>query len=70
MRKLPNGISEYRIQTSPITINRRILPEFGTIMTYSDNLISFTNNKTHGINGTILREEKENKTKLNYIYEL
>ena len=69
MRKLPNGISEYRIQTSPITINRRILPEFGTIMTYSDNLISFTNNKTHGINGTILREEKENKTKLNYIYD-
>ena len=69
MRKLPNGISEYRIQTSPITINRRILPEFGTIMTYSDNLISFTNNKTHGINGTILREERENKTKLNYIYD-
>ena len=69
MRKLANGISEYRIQTSPITINRRKLPEFGTIMTYSDNLISFTNTKTHGIKGNILREEKENKTELNYIYD-
>ena len=69
MRRLPNGIAEYRIQTSPITINKRKLPEFGTVMTYSDDKISFTNIKTHGINGTILKEESETKTKLNYVYD-
>lgn len=69
MRRLANGSSEYRIQTSPIIINRRKLPEFGTIMTYSEDKIHFTNNKSHGINGTILKEENNMKTELNYIYD-
>lgn len=69
MRRLPNGIAEYRIQTSPITINKRKLPEFGTIMIYSEGKISFTNTESHGINGIISKEENETKTELNYVYD-
>ena len=69
MRRLPNGIAEYRIQTSPITINKRKLPEFGTIMIYSEDKISFTNTESHGINGIISKEENETKTELNYVYD-
>ena len=69
MRRLPNGIAECRIQTSPITINKRKLPEFGTVMTYSEGQISFKNTKSHGISGTISKEENETKTELNYVYD-
>lgn len=69
MRRLADGSSEYRIQTSPIKINKRTLPEFGTIMVRSDNLIYFTNTESHGINGRISKEGNESKTELSYIYE-
>lgn len=69
MRRLPDGRQEFRIQTTPITINKRKLPEFGTIVTYNGEDITFTNTKKHGINGFISKEEEGTKTDLIYVYD-
>ena len=57
MRKLPDGREEYRLQTGPITINKRKLPEFGTTVIRDKNDILLTNTKNHGIKGAIVGEE-------------
>ena len=69
MRKLADGKQEYRIQTTPITINKRKLPEFGTTVTYDGENIVFTNTKKHGISGSLVKEEDGNtKTDITYVY--
>ena len=69
MRRLVDGRQEFRIQTTPITINKRKLPEFGTTVTYDGDNITFTNTKKHGINGTITKEEGLTRTDLIYVYD-
>ncbi len=69
MRKLADGKQEYRIQTTPITINKRKLPEFGTMVTYDGEDIIFTNTKNHGINGFLSKEDGNTKTDIKYIYD-
>ena len=69
MRRLVDGKQEFRIQTTPITINKRTLPEFGTIVTYDGENIIFTNTKKHGINGAIKKEENLTRTDLIYVYD-
>ena len=69
MRRLPDDRQEFRIQTTPITINKRKLPEFGTIMTYNGEDIIFTNTKKHGIAGSITKELGNTKTDLVYVYD-
>ncbi len=68
MRKLPNGKDEYRILTTPITINKRNLPEFGTTVVYDGESILFTNTRDHGIKGHIASAEENTKTDLIYVY--
>ncbi|WP_300365122.1 hypothetical protein [Brachyspira sp.] len=69
MRKLPDGKQEYRIQTTPIKINKRKIPEFGTTVTYDGESIVFTNTKKHGINGFLYKENGNTKTDIKYIYD-
>ncbi|OEJ14205.1 hypothetical protein BFL38_05180 [Brachyspira hampsonii] len=68
MRKLPDGKEEYRLQTGPITINKRKLPEFGTTVIKYENDILLTNTKNHGIKGSIISEDGNKRTDLVYIY--
>ena len=68
MRKLPDGREEYRLQTGPITINKRKLPEFGTTVIRDKNDILLTNTKNHGIKGAIVGEEGNTRTDLVYMY--
>ena len=68
MRKLPDGKEEYRLQTSPITVNKRKLPEFGTTIIKYKNDILLTNTKNHGIKGSIVGEDGNTRTDLVYVY--
>ena len=69
MRRLVDGKQEFRIQTTPITINKRKLPEFGTTVTYDGTNITFTNTKNHGVSGTITKEDNLTRTDLIYVYD-
>ena len=69
MRSLSDGSKEFRIQTTPITINKRKLPEFGTVVNYKKDYITFENNKSHGISGTISNKDGVSETALKYVYD-
>ena len=69
MRSLADGSKEFRIQTTPITINKRKLPEFGTVVNYKKDYITFENNKSHGISGTISNKDGVSETALKYVYD-
>ena len=69
MRRLADGRQEFRVQTTPITINKRKLPEFGTTVTYNGENITFTNTKNHGITGSIIDDGGNKRTDLVYVYD-
>ena len=70
MRSLADGRSEYRINTTPIKVNKRTLPAFGTLITKNTNdSIEFKNTKPHGINGKIYKEDRNTIADLVYKYD-